>query len=67
MNWHQFLREERKRKLTTNDLLSAGCIGTSMMRNGVRIDTNQEAITTNEEHIAEIEAILAEAGEPLDA
>ena len=67
MTWHDFLREERRRKLTANELMAAGRIGTSTLQNGVRVDTTEEAIATNMEHIAEIETILTESGERFDA
>ena len=67
MTWRDFLREERKRKLTANELMLSGRIGTSTLQDGVRVDTTDEAIATNEEHIAEIEGFLSEAGERFDA
>lgn len=66
MDWHEFLREERSRKLMANELMASGRIGTSTLQDGVRIDTTEEAIANNKVHIAEIETILAEAGESFD-
>ena len=67
MNWHDFLRNERKRKLKATSLMISGHIGTSMLKDGVQIDTTEDSIATNIQHIAEIETILEEAGESVDA
>lgn len=71
MTWQewarQFLVEERKRKLTTIDLLSNGTISTNRMENGIRVDTTEEAIATEKAHVAELEEILTEAGCAFDA
>ena len=61
MNSHDYLREERRRKIAANDLMSAGQIAMSRMQNGVMEDTTAEAINANKEHIAEIEKNLTAA------
>lgn len=67
MNWHDFLRKERKRKLKATSLMISGHIGTSMLKDGVHIDTTEDSIATNIQQIAEIETILEGAGESVDA
>jgi hypothetical protein len=65
--WQRYLLQERRRKLKSIDLLSSGSIGTHEMRDGKRIDTTNNAIAIQREHVLELEKILAEAGIPLDA
>lgn len=71
MTWRewatQYLIGERQRKLQMVELLSEGRIGTSEMRDGVRVDTTERAIATEKEHIAELEEILTAAGVSIDA
>jgi hypothetical protein len=66
MDWHDYLREERKRKLAANDLMSSGRLGTREKRDGEFVDTTAEMITTNNNHIAEIEGILTAANIAFD-
>jgi hypothetical protein len=71
MTWQewakQFLLDERARKLKSIELLSSGSVGTSEMRNGKQIDTTNESITVNKEHVAELERLLTDARVPFDA
>jgi CTP-dependent riboflavin kinase len=62
MNEHDYLLQERQRKIKANDLMSDHRLTTSQMRNGVMVDTTEEGIAANKEHIAEIEEILTTAG-----
>ncbi|MCW2351817.1 hypothetical protein [Sphingobium sp. B12D2B] len=57
-----FLLEERSRKLRSNELMANGTIGLHEIREGVQIDMTADAIATNNDHIAEIEQILKQAG-----
>jgi hypothetical protein len=66
MDWHKYLREERKRKLTANDLMSSGRLGTREKRDGEFVDTTDEMVAVNKEHIAEIEEILTAANVPFE-
>lgn len=65
MTWQDVLRAERRRKLKVTSLMIAGHLGTHLLRDGVRFDTTEETIAANIEYIAEIDAILEAAGEPV--
>ena len=66
MTWHDLLRNDRKPKLKATSLMISGHIGTSMLKDGVQIDTTEDSIATNIQQIAEIETILEGAGESVD-
>jgi hypothetical protein len=67
MPWYQFLRDERARKLTHIEWLESGKLIVSHLVDGKTTDANGEMIADFRRHVAEIEQILAEAGEPFDA
>lgn len=66
-NWHQFLREERARKISNIEQLVAGTYRITWTTNGRTKDLSEEIIADNHKHIAEIEQLLTAAGEPFDA
>lgn len=66
MDWHKYLREERSRKLVHIALLRSGQIKISRTTLGDAAPLNDEMIADYERHIAEIEKILTDAGEPFD-
>jgi hypothetical protein len=59
MEWHNFLREERNRKISSIDMLSEGRISISINNQ----DVSPQVIADHQKHIAEIESILTAAGE----
>ena len=63
MDWHQYLSEERARKITAIEGLSSRQIVIAVNYHEV----SEKTIAEHQKHIAEIEAILAAAGAPLDA
>jgi hypothetical protein len=63
VQWYQFLKEERARKLAAIDDLASGKIAVAVNYQ----DVSQQMIADHQEHIAEIEAILAGAGHSFDA
>lgn len=65
MEWHQFLREERNRKLQSIEWLETRSNGLSTMIDGYYQDTSEQMIAEHRSHIAEIEEILKAASEPL--
>jgi hypothetical protein len=66
-DWHQFLREERARKIASIEQIVAGSYRITWTTNGLTTDLSDEIIADNHKHIAEIEQILTVAGEPFDA
>lgn len=66
MEWHQYLREERARKLSAIKDLSSGRITLSVRSDGEVRDTSTDMIAEHEKHIAEIEEILRAADEPFE-
>ena len=66
MDWHQFLRDERSRKLASVEALLSGGLVISTRGGGEIRDVTAEMVDQHQLHIAEIENILATAGEPLD-
>ena len=66
MKWYDYLRRVRQEKLDTNRVLGEGRVRLHRTEAGVTRDTTDEAIQENVEHIAEIEAVLTMAGEPIE-
>ena len=66
MEWPQYLREERARKQQGLALLTAGKLSMSETQNGQQIDTSAVTLARIKQDIADIEAILTNAGEQLD-
>lgn len=66
-DWHQFLREERARKISSIEQLVAGTYRITWTTNGRTTDLSDEIIADNRKHIIEIEQLLTAAGEPFDA
>jgi hypothetical protein len=66
-DWHQFLRDERARKLASIEMLAGGVYHISRTEGGEVRDMSEEIIADYTRHIAEIESILATAGEPFGA
>lgn len=66
MEWHQFLREERARKVKSIALLEAGTITFSQNTSGFHVDTSTHLAEELRGHVIEIDAILAAAGQPLE-
>jgi hypothetical protein len=67
MPWYEFLREERARKLTHINWLELRKLVVSQMVDGQITEANEEMIADYRRHVAEIEQILTDAGESLDA
>ena len=67
MDWHDYLRSKRADYLRDIDLLGSGRIGTHEMRDRRIVDTTDETIERCRTNLAEIERILTNAGERLDA
>ncbi|MFA6219706.1 MAG: hypothetical protein WC692_07985 [Erythrobacter sp.] len=67
MDWHQFLREERARKLQSIEMLNARAYTISRWQNGESRDLNDEIVADYRRHINEIEQLLTNAGVPLVA
>lgn len=67
MSWHQFLRDERARKLESIEMLAARDYTISRTEGGQVRVLNDEIISDYRGHIAEIEQLLTDAGEPFDA
>lgn len=65
-NWHDFLRGERTRLIQDTEFLETGTITITRMEAGVITDLLPGAIETNYRNIAEIEQLLADAGEPME-
>jgi hypothetical protein len=59
MDWLEFLRSERSRKLESIEMLSSGRIAISRTEGGNRVDLSEEMIADHKRHIQEIEQILA--------
>ncbi len=66
-NWHQFLREERARKIASIEQIVSGAYQITWTTNGRTTDLSDQIIADNRKHIAEIEHLLTAAGEPFDA
>lgn len=66
MEWYEFLREERARKLNSIEALSSGSLVISARTDGVVRDVSAEMIADHQQHIAELEEILRAAGESFD-
>lgn len=67
MSWHQYLRDDRARKLHSIEMLAARDYTISRTEGGRVHILNDEIISDYKDHIAEIEQLLTEAGEPFDA
>ena len=67
MTWVEFLRYERLEKLSHLDVLGSGRVQSFMRTDGVQRETTQENIERLTAEIAQIEQILRDAGEPIDA
>ena len=63
MEWHQFMREERARKLAVIDSLSSGSMTIAVSSQDVSANIAEEF----RHHVAQIETILRAAGQPLDS
>ena len=66
-DWHRFLREERARKIASNEQLVAGTYQITWTTNGRTTDLSDEIIADNHKHISEIEQLLTATGEPFEA
>ena len=66
MEWYQYLRDERARKINALQRLLSGDLSTVGNRGGERIDTSVETVERMRRNIAEIEQILVAAGVPLE-
>ena len=66
MEWHQYLREERARKVQGLMRFLSGDLSIVECRDGERVETTDAAIARLRRNIAEIEQILTAAGVPLE-
>lgn len=67
MTWHDYLRYERGEKMREIEMLSSGRVRSFITTDGVQRETTQENVEKLKSDIAEIEQILRDAGEPVDA
>jgi hypothetical protein len=63
LQWYEFLRAERARKLKAIEQLSTGKVRLSVRTDGELRDVSHEMVADHKRHIAEIEEILSAAGE----
>jgi hypothetical protein len=65
MEWYDFLREERARKLENIKQLSSGNVRITVRTDGELRDVSDEMVADDKSHVAEIEEILTKADQPL--